>query len=91
MVVRDRPRCRHCHSAPVSRSRGLCWACFYDPAIRQLYPRFFVPTSVPDGFGDRPLPDRPTRAAPGSPEKVEVLCRRARLRQTLWYPEDACE
>ena len=31
----------------------------------------------------------PTQAPPGSPEKVAVLEERARLRQSLWHPEDA--
>jgi hypothetical protein len=31
----------------------------------------------------------PTAAPPGSPEKVAVLMQRARLRQSLWHPQDA--
>jgi hypothetical protein len=38
--------------------------------------------------GDVPLPDDPTDAAPGSPEKVEVLVERARLKRSLWHPLD---
>jgi len=41
----DRPRrkawprkCRHCRVKWVDRPRGLCWTCFYDPAISPLYP-----------------------------------------------------
>jgi hypothetical protein len=36
-----------------------------------------------------PLPDAPTEAAPGSPEKVLILMERARKRQSLWHPNDA--
>jgi hypothetical protein len=36
-----------------------------------------------------PLPSAPTSARPGSPEKVEVLRQRARLKQSLWHPHDA--
>ena len=35
------------------------------------------------------LDAEPTDALPGSPEKVEVLCRRARLGLRLWHPRDA--
>jgi hypothetical protein len=31
----------------------------------------------------------PTRALPGTPEKVAVLRERARLGQSLWHPLDA--
>jgi hypothetical protein len=34
-------------------------------------------------------PPAPTRALPGTPEKVAVLRERARLGQTLWHPLDA--
>jgi hypothetical protein len=90
MAQREKPRCRHCQAAPVSRPRGLCWKCFYTPAIRALYPPADLPQGVLDGFGERPLPAKPTAARPGTAEKVEVLCQRARLRQNLWHPEDAC-
>jgi hypothetical protein len=41
-----------------------------------------------DFCGRAPLPS-PTRALPGSSEKVAVLELRARLRQELWHPQDA--
>lgn len=34
----ERKRCVHCKVKPVNRPRGLCWNCFYDPAIQALYP-----------------------------------------------------
>jgi hypothetical protein len=89
MSKRDQRRCRHCQAAPVSRPRGLCWKCFYTPGVRDQYPPAFVPTGVRDGFGPRPRPETPTRARPGSPEKIEVLRQRAQRRQELWHPEDA--
>src|SRR5260221_14756419 len=67
--------CRHCGKCVVSRPRGLCWACFYEPGIRELYP----PTSKYARQGlnysyDEVRPSRmPTRAEPGSPQKVAVL------------------
>jgi hypothetical protein len=39
--------------------------------------------------GQAPLPPAPTRALPGTPEKVAVLRERARLGQSLWHPRDA--
>jgi hypothetical protein len=39
--------------------------------------------------GKAPLPSTPTRALPGTPEKVAVLRERARLGQALWHPLDA--
>ena len=38
---------------------------------------------------DVPLPS-PTAAAPGTPEKVEALARRAERGETLFHPRDAC-
>ena len=81
--------CRHCRRAPVSRSRGLCWTCFYLPGVRELYPDRRPVSRLPDANGRYALPPEPTNARPGTPEKVEVLCRRARLRCSLWHPYDA--
>lgn len=33
-----RPICRHCNRKPVTRPRGLCWYCYYDLNVRDLYP-----------------------------------------------------
>jgi hypothetical protein len=30
--------CRHCGSRKVTRPRGLCWTCYYTPAVSALYP-----------------------------------------------------
>jgi hypothetical protein len=83
--------CRHCGQNPVSRPRGLCYACFYNPAVRRLYPPTskFARQGNGTGHGGYRLPPEPTDALPGTPEKVAVLEERARLRQCLWHPEDA--
>jgi hypothetical protein len=81
-------KCRHCLRAPVNRPRGLCWKCFYTPDVRVLYPSK-VRHGVRDGYGHRPPPPEPTQAWPGTPEKVDVLCRRAEQRCQLWHPRDA--
>lgn len=30
--------CRHCKRHEANRPRGLCWSCYYNPAITVLYP-----------------------------------------------------
>ncbi len=83
--------CRHCHRAPISRPRRLCWSCYYRPGVRELYPSTskFGRRGVGNFYGTRPLPAFPTNAAPGSPEKIEVLAERAQLKLNLWHPDDA--
>ena len=83
--------CRHCGVARSNRPRGLCWACYYAPGVRDRYPSTskFARRGVGNfnGLGD--LPPAPTLAVPGSPEKVAVLEERARLGLALWHPLDA--
>jgi hypothetical protein len=83
------PQCLHCHvRRALHGHRGLCQPCFADKTIRQRYPK-----SGTRGDGDRhldpPLPDKPTAALPGTPEKVGVLTDRARHWRRLWHPRDA--
>ena len=83
--------CRHCHKARVSRPRRLCWNCYYEPAIRALYPS--TSKYGRRGFSAGLMNGKPvlesTHAAPGSLEKILVLMRRAELGQELWHPHDA--
>ncbi len=83
--------CRHCRRVPPNRPRGLCWACYYTPGVREKYPSTskFARRGVDDFNGRAELAPVPTRALPGSLEKVAVLERRARLHQALWHPLDA--
>ena len=83
--------CRHCNRVPSNRPRGLCWSCYYTPGVRDLYPSTskFARRGVGDFNGRAVRPACPTDVPPGSPEKVAVLCERARLRQSLWHPADA--
>jgi uncharacterized CHY-type Zn-finger protein len=39
VTAAPRPPCRHCSARPVNRCRGLCWSCYADTSIRNLYPR----------------------------------------------------
>ncbi len=84
-------KCRHCEQANVNRPRGLCWSCYYKPGVRDRYPSTskFARRGVKDFNGKVQLPPTPTRAMPGSPEKVAILEQRARLGQALWHPDDA--
>jgi hypothetical protein len=83
--------CRNCAKCKVNRPRGLCWSCYYSPGIKDLYPSTskFARRGIGNFNGCRPLPDHPTAAAPGSPEKLVVIEERARLRQALFHPYDA--
>ena len=82
--------CRHCNKVKSNRPRGLCWSCYYRPGVRALYPSTskFARRGIGDFNGRAPLP-APTSALPGTPEKIAVLEQRARLRQSLWHPDDA--
>jgi hypothetical protein len=82
--------CRHCECTKANRPRGLCWSCYYTPGVREQYPSTskFAQRGVTDFNGRAPLPI-PTRALPGTSEKVAVLEERARLGQALWHPLDA--
>ncbi len=83
--------CRHCQRAPISRPRHLCWACYYAPGVRELYPSTSKYGRRGQGNFNRntPLPAFPTGALPGTAEKIAVLEERVRLKQTLWHPDDA--
>ena len=80
--------CRHCRRHAANRPRGLCWTCYYTPGVRERYaPR--CPRGLEDFYGGTEPPLAPTRAMPGTLEKVAVLEQRARQRQALWHPQDA--
>ena len=84
------PICQHCHRAKVNRPRQLCWSCYYAPGIRDRYPSTSKFARRGEGnFTEAALACEPTVAAPGTPEKMEVLAERARMRQRLWHPLDA--
>jgi hypothetical protein len=83
--------CRHCGRKEAARPRGLCWTCYQTLEIREQYTPIskFGRRGVLDFCGMGGLPEVPTRAMPGSPEKVAVLERRASQHQMLWHPHDA--
>jgi hypothetical protein len=83
--------CRHCNKVRSNRPRGLCWSCYYKPGVREQYPSTskFARRGVSDFNGLATPAAQPTQAAPGTPEKVDVLAERARLGLSLWHPHDA--
>jgi hypothetical protein len=83
--------CRHCGQKQAGRPRGLCWTCYQTPEIRGLYSSLskFGRRGVLDFYGSGELPAAPTRAMPGSLQKVAVLQQRASRREALWHPDDA--
>lgn len=84
-------KCRHCQHKEANRPKGLCWTCYYTPAVRGLYPStsHLAPRSGNGWKSEHAeLPDCPTDALPGSPEKEAVLTERASRSQTLWHPDD---
>jgi hypothetical protein len=83
--------CRHCGRVKANRPRGLCWSCYYQPGLRERYPSTskYAHRGVNDFAGWAVEPPEPTNALPGSPEKVDILERRARMGLSLWHPNDA--
>jgi hypothetical protein len=85
------PICKHCETCKVNRPRGLCWACYYKPGVKDMYPSTskYARRGVGNFTGNAPIAPMPTSYAPGTPEKMAVLEERARNRQALWHPLDA--
>jgi hypothetical protein len=83
--------CRHCQKSKVNRPRGLCWSCYYTPGVKEMYPSTskFARRGVGNFSGAAPLPPHPTATLPGTPEKLAILMERARLKQSLFHPDDA--
>jgi hypothetical protein len=83
--------CQHCHTAKVTRPRGLCWTCYYTPGLKDRYPSEskYAHRGVGNFCGNAPTPFVPTTAAPGTRAKLAVMETRARLNQALWHPLDA--
>lgn len=83
--------CIHCGAALKFRRRLLCYLCYADRRIRELYPRHHLygrrgfALSMPR----RGFPPFPTHALPGTPEKVEVMRWRAECGFELFHPSDA--
>jgi len=92
--IRDRVKCRHC-SIRVGRQRGLCGKCYDNKEVRSRYPTTGSKQEMHGrkGVGFETARDltgwEPTRALPGTPEKIAVLGERATRGFPLWHPNDA--
>jgi hypothetical protein len=89
-IFPTRALCRHCLRKHVNRPRGLCWRCYYTPGVKDKYPSTskYARRGVGNFCGNAPLPSFSTAAVPGSEEKIAILSERARLKQSLWHPDD---
>lgn len=83
--------CAHCKQMIVNRPRGLCWGCYYKPGVKDMYPSTskYAHRGHGNYGGGKRGPRKPTKAPPGSAEKILVLERRARAALTLWHPNDS--
>jgi hypothetical protein len=83
--------CRHCGKGKVNRPAGLCWPCYYTPTVRDAFRSGHknARRGVGNLTGRRPLPAEPTRALPGTQDKLDVMAARARRGERLWHPDDA--
>ncbi len=83
--------CRHCGLKPANRPRGLCWACYENRSIRDLYPRAGVPWQNRGSGLSSPSqePSAPLQSLPGTAQKVDDLMDRAARGFRLWHTKDA--
>lgn len=84
--MRQRPICRHCHLRPANRARGLCFQCYYQPSIKDLYAPQITPIGI--ALKEPQTKPIPTTALPGSPDKKRILAERASREEELWHPDD---
>jgi len=87
--------CRHCQRKRANRPRGLCWACYYAPGVREQYPSTskFAPKEnsyQSERLASLGTPERPTPYPPGTVGKKLDLGRRAQAGLDLWHPGDWC-
>ena len=87
----QRTICRHCRKAFVNRPKNMCWSCYYTPGVRDLYPStslYAYRSPIGQGCRNAPPPPWPTRAEPGTDEKLRVIEWRAKHGFALWHPRD---
>ena len=86
-----RAPCRHCGASRVLHRRGLCYACYFTPAIRKKYGPVSPMGNKALGFDTarQLLPPEPTDAIPGSEAKIRVLEARFAARLQMHHPDDA--
>ena len=86
----DSVKCRHCGRPKVNRPRGMCWKCFYQPGVKELYPSTSKYGRRGVGNGDaasRPA-SSPCPHPCGSPGRVETMAARASAGESLFHAGD---
>ena len=78
-------KCLHCHRLSHIRRRGLCCRCTR-AGLAKAYPRLREIGFV-DFCGEAASP-QPTKALPGTSEKIAILRQRAEQKLSLHHPED---
>lgn len=84
-------KCKHCKTNQCTRPRGLCYGCFNNLAIRNLYAMSSNPCNrrgIGNVRGFAPLPKTPTMTAPGTEARMLVYEQRAREKVALHHPLD---
>ena len=83
--------CRNCSKCKVNRPRGLCWSCYYTPGVKEMFPSTskYARRGIGNFTGNAPLPEAPTTAVPGTPEKLAILELRAKMKRAIFHPADA--
>lgn len=81
--------CRGCGRRVSGLVNTLCRDCNAKPAMQAECRRLNRLEAPADFNGEAPLPDAPTPALPGTPQKVLALADRARASRALWHPDDA--
>ena len=93
--VRDIMTCRQCRTRKRSRPFGLCFVCYQDQYIVQIYRAKHdelvggLLEDDQDFHGPSSAPYEPTTELPGSCGKIETMRRRAEQRMSLWHTGDA--
>jgi hypothetical protein len=74
----------------INRPRGTCWGCYYQPGVKELYPSTskYASRGVGNTTKQSALPAEPTKAEPGSEEKIRVMCARVRRGESVSHPDD---
>ena len=83
--------CKHCKRSKAVRPRGLCWKCYYNAAVRNLYPvneKFGRGVPDVDMLSGHRLPVSPTTTEPGTSERIAVLAERFAEKRALFHPDD---
>lgn len=73
--------CRHCNQGRATRSRKLCYGCFQNTDIRELYPR--SKRGGVGGTNGKPKNEEPTE------EELEAIIAEQMKRLPKWWYRDA--